>query len=127
MYSIPQIALAMYSAIAPAAHSVPVPRAGLDVAMLMGFFAMLATLLCYVERRRSLNMRFALGVCLLLTAVFGFTERAWPLALLQVVWAGVAFGRWWSMARQARRGEPGSHAKTWHRRPELFASEYSNN
>jgi hypothetical protein len=65
----------------------------MDVEMLLGFLAMLFTLLCYKERRRSTATQFPLGVGLLLTAAFGFCRGVWPLGFLQLVWACVAFAQ----------------------------------
>jgi hypothetical protein len=132
MYPSTQIVSAAYLAVparmhaAASTHAAAVSPASLDVEMFLGFVAVLATLLCYLERRRSSTARFALGVCLLLTAAFGFERGAWPLGLLQIVWAGVAFVQWWTTGQSQRARTP-QPIKMIHRRTELFGSTFSNN
>lgn len=121
------IVLAGYSAVAARTHAAPGLQPSLDVEMLLGFVAVLATLVCFLERRRAPVARFALGVCLLLTAAFGFSKGVWPLGVLQSVWAGVTFARWRAMPRGSRAGRTMRQLEMPNRRIELFGSTISNN
>jgi hypothetical protein len=126
MWSATHIVLATHSAGTVGSQAAPAPHPSLDVEMLLGFIAVLATLLCYLERRRSPAARFALGVCLLLTAIFALDRGVWPLALLQTVWAGAAVARWWA-TRGSRPAQAILRITHQNRRTELFGSTISNN
>src|SRR5258708_37522969 len=121
------IVLAGYSAVAARTYAAPGPQPSVDVEMLLGFVAVLAPLVCFLERRRSPAARFALGVCLLLTAAFGFSKGVWPLGVLQSVWAGITFARWRAMPKGSRAGKTTRQLEMSNRRTELFGSTISNN
>src|SRR5665213_2556717 len=124
MISTIQFLLATSSAVTARTHPVPAGQSTLDVQMLFGFIAVLATLLCFLEGRRSRKARFALGVCLLATAAYGFAQGAWPLGLLNVVWAGVVFARCWASpaASIPKPAETSPEIGVPDRRTELFGS-----
>src|SRR5262245_29651540 len=83
-------------------HSAP---AQLDRLLLFGFLAMVATLICYVDRHRNRMFLCGLGICSLALAVFGFIQpRAWPLAILQLVYAGNALVRFAKLMKHAATG-----------------------
>ena len=126
MRSMTHFAVAYYSAAARGTHAAAARHPSLDVVMLLGFLAVLFTLLCFLERRRSRVARFGLGLALLLTAVFGFAQGAWPLGLLHLGWAGVAFARWWTSAKESRPAKTIQRI-THARRADLFGSTLSNN
>ena len=121
------IVMAAYSASAARAHAVPAPQPSLDVEMLLGFVAVLATLVCLLERRRSRGARFALGMCLLVTAAFGFSRGVWPLGVLQSAWAGVTFAHWRTIPKGSGARRTTRQLEMSNRRTELFGSTISNN
>jgi hypothetical protein len=108
-------------------HLAPVAVPAIDVGMLFGFLAVLATLVCYLERNRSSKARLALCVCLLLTAAYGFSRGTWPLGMLQITWAGVAFARWWSTEPRAFDKKTAINGVLRHRNTQLFGSTYCDN
>ena len=65
----------------------------LDRLMLFGFFAAFLTLVAGIYARQSRPGLAAFGACLTATAVYGFMQGAWPIAIVQTVWAAVVFTR----------------------------------
>jgi hypothetical protein len=59
-----------------------------------GLAALGFTMVCYMleERAPVWTLLFALG-CLLGSA-YGFLQGAWPFGVVELIWAGVAVGRW---------------------------------
>jgi hypothetical protein len=65
----------------------------LDGLMLFGFFAAFLTLVVGLYARQSRLGLATFAVCLTATAVYGFMQGAWPIAIVQAAWAAVVFGR----------------------------------
>jgi hypothetical protein len=107
--------LATYSAVAAHPRTTPVSQPHFEVAMFLGFITAFFTLLCFIERRSHAWVRFALGVFLLLDAAFGIAAGAWPVGILQIVWAGYAFTRWWSPNNEISLRKRSSEFQTRHR------------
>ena len=66
---------------------------------LFGLFAVTAMLVCYAFEER--NPKFVLGfaAACVLASVYGFLQGAWPLGIVEAIWALVALRRWWRAAR----------------------------
>lgn len=62
---------------------------------LFGLFAVTAMLVCYALESRSPWFVFAFALSCLLGSLYGFVQGAWPFGLVELVWSGVAFRRWW--------------------------------
>ncbi|SKA00175.1 hypothetical protein SAMN02745126_03071 [Enhydrobacter aerosaccus] len=68
-----------------------------------GLLAVTAMLLCYaLENRSHLFILCFAGACLLGSA-YGFLQGAWPFGVVEAIWAGVAFRRWWSARNRSAR------------------------
>jgi hypothetical protein len=61
-----------------------------------GLFAVTAMVVCYAleHRHRSFTLLFAFSC--VLGSVYGFLQGAWPFGLVELVWSGIAVGKWWS-------------------------------
>ena len=61
-----------------------------------GLFAVTAMVVCYAleQRHRCFTLLFAFSC--LLGSVYGFLQGAWPFGLVELVWSGIAAGKWWS-------------------------------
>jgi hypothetical protein len=62
-------------------------------------FAVTAMVVCYAleHRHRSFILLFAFSC--VLGSVYGFLQGAWPFGLVELVWSGIAAGKWWSGRR----------------------------
>ena len=69
----------------------------MDRLSLFGFFAVSATLACYVleDRSRWFVLAFAGGCAL--GSVYGFLQGAWPFGGVEAIWSLVAIRRWWRL------------------------------
>lgn len=61
-----------------------------------GLFAVTAMLVTYALEARSAWFVLAFAMSCLLGSMYGFMQGAWPFGLVEAVWAGIAFRRWWS-------------------------------
>jgi hypothetical protein len=62
------------------------------VSFMMAMYAM--------ERRgRQFIFLFALGC--LLSSAYGFLSGAWPFGVVELIWSGIAFRRWYGVAGMA--------------------------
>jgi hypothetical protein len=73
----------------------------MDRLTIFGLFAVTAMLVCYGLEKRShwFVLAFA-GACVLASA-YGFFQGAWPFGLVEAIWSGVAFRRWWVERRNS--------------------------
>jgi hypothetical protein len=68
---------------------------------LYGLFAVTAMLVCYALEDRSHWWVLGFSVACLLGSIYGFLQGAWPFGLVEAIWAGVAFRRWWMIKPQS--------------------------
>ena len=66
---------------------------------LFGLCAVTAMLVCYAFEKRSPWFILGFAFSCALGSVYGFLQGAWPFGIVEAIWAGVAFRRWWSQAR----------------------------
>ena len=72
----------------------------LDLLTAYGAVAVTVMMLSYaLERRSSAFVLVFSGACVA-SSVYGFLQGAWPFGVVELVWAGVAFRRWWSTRRE---------------------------
>ena len=71
----------------------------MDTLTLFGLVAVTTMLVCYALEARSpwFTLAFA-GACALGSA-YGFLQGTWPFGVVELVWSGVALGRWRGRAR----------------------------
>ena len=67
----------------------------LDALTLFGVAALSVMLACYALERRSPWFTLGMAIACIAAAVYGFLQGAWPFGVLEVIWAGIAFRRWW--------------------------------
>ena len=70
----------------------------LDGLTLFGLFAVSAMLVCYAFEDKSPWFILAFAGACALGSIYGFLQRAWPFGVIEAIWAGVAFRRWWLRA-----------------------------
>jgi hypothetical protein len=56
---------------------------------------------CYTLENRHSNFILAFAFSCILGSVYGFLQGAWPFGIVELVWSGIAAGRWWT-ARKDR-------------------------
>ncbi|MFT5540373.1 MAG: hypothetical protein ACI82H_001904 [Alphaproteobacteria bacterium] len=66
----------------------------MDRITLFGFVAVAAMLLFYALEHRSPWYVLAFAVACVLASAYGFLVGAWPFAVLEAIWAVIAFERW---------------------------------
>jgi len=66
----------------------------MDVLMVFGFLSMFMALVFFIHHRQSRGAMMGLVVCLLATSAYGFLQGAWPVGIMQLVWA-IAMLRGW--------------------------------
>jgi len=65
-----------------------------------GLFAVTAMVVFYALENRSPWFVFAFALACVLGSAYGFLQGAWPFGLVEVVWSGVAFRKWWLTRNQ---------------------------
>ena len=69
-----------------------------------GLVAVSSMLIFYaLEKRHSIYILAFAASCLLASA-YGFLQGAWPFGVVEIIWAGVAFHRWY-LTRPAKMGD----------------------
>jgi hypothetical protein len=67
----------------------------MDALTTFGLVAVTLMLVTYaLEQRSPLYILGFAGACGLGSA-YGFLQGAWPFGVVEAIWAGVAFRRWW--------------------------------
>lgn len=66
----------------------------MDILSLFGFLAVAAMLVFYTLEDHSPRFILWFAAACLLTSVYGFLQGAWPIGVLEAVWAYVALRRW---------------------------------
>ena len=69
-----------------------------------GLFAVTAMLVFYALEKRSPWFVLAFALACVLGSAYGFLQGAWPFGLVEGVWSGVAFRKWWLTRNQAQSG-----------------------
>jgi hypothetical protein len=77
------------------AYQLPAPE--MDSVMVVGFLCALAVPVCMIYQRQSRDFVLVLAGCLASLAVCGFLQNAWPLAIVQTIWAAATFRQWWTL------------------------------
>jgi hypothetical protein len=64
-----------------------------------GLLAVTAMLVTYALEKRSPWFILAFAGACVLGSAYGFLQGAWPFGIIEAVWAGVAFRRYWYARR----------------------------
>ena len=67
----------------------------MDLLSLFGLFAVTMMLVTYALEDRSPWFILAFAAACVLGSIYGFLQGAWPFGVVEVVWALVAFRRWY--------------------------------
>jgi hypothetical protein len=73
----------------------------MDPLTLFGVFAVTAMMILYAFEDRSPHFILAFAGACVLASLYGFLQGAWPIGVVEAVWAFVAVERWRRKARQA--------------------------
>jgi hypothetical protein len=74
----------------------------MDKLTLFGLFAVTAMLVFYALEDRSPWFILAFAGSCILGSAYGFLQGAWPFGVVEAVWSGVAFRRWWQSHRSSK-------------------------
>lgn len=66
----------------------------MDPVTLFGVIAVALMVLFYALEKKSVIYIFLFGIACILAAIYGFLVGAWPFSIAELIWAGVAFRRW---------------------------------
>ncbi|MGE3271457.1 MAG: hypothetical protein AB7P40_22095 [Chloroflexota bacterium] len=66
----------------------------MDGLTVFGALAVTVMLVCYALEARSAWWVLAFAGACLASSAYGFLQGAWPFGVVELVWAGVALGRW---------------------------------
>jgi hypothetical protein len=50
---------------------------------------------CYALERRNRGFVLAFSAACILGSIYGFLQGAWPFGIVELVWAAIAFMRWY--------------------------------
>ena len=67
----------------------------MDALSIFGLFAVTTMLACYALEDRSPWFVFAFSGACILASIYGFLQGAWPVGLVEGIWAAVALRRWY--------------------------------
>jgi hypothetical protein len=66
---------------------------------IFGLLAVVAMLVFYALENRSHWYILAFAAACVLASIYGFLQGAWPFGLVEAVWSGVAFYRWYQQRK----------------------------
>ena len=66
----------------------------MDALTLFGLAAVTAMLLCYAFESRGAWVTFAFALSCGASSLYGFLQGAWPIGLVEGIWAFVALNKW---------------------------------
>jgi hypothetical protein len=68
----------------------------MDALTIFGLVAVTLMLVTYALEARSHWYIIAFAGACGLGSAYGFLQGAWPFGVVEAIWAGVAFRRWWA-------------------------------
>ncbi len=66
----------------------------MDSLTLFGLAAVTAMLLCYAFESRAPWVTFAFALSCAASSLYGFLQGAWPIGVVEGIWAFVALNKW---------------------------------
>ena len=72
----------------------------MDPLTIFGALAVSAMLVFYALEARSAWSVLAFAGACLASSAYGFLQGAWPFGIVELVWSGIALGRWRGRVRQ---------------------------
>ena len=76
-----------------------------DGLTLFGVASLAVMLFCYALERRNPWFTFGMASACVAAALYGFLQGAWPFGVIEIIWAAIAYFRWWN-DRNAAIAEP---------------------
>jgi hypothetical protein len=70
-----------------------------DALTLFGVASVTIMLLCYALERRSPWFTFGMASACIAAGLYGWLAGTWPFAILEWLWAIIAYRRWWQDRR----------------------------
>ncbi len=71
----------------------------MDLLTAYGAVAVTVMMLAYALERRSHVFVLVFSIACVASSIYGWLQGAWPFGVVELVWAGVAFRRWWTERR----------------------------
>ena len=68
----------------------------MDALTLFGVASLSVMLLCYALERKSPWFTFGMASACVAAAIYAFLQGAWPFAVIEIIWAAIAYIRWWN-------------------------------
>lgn len=62
---------------------------------IFGAIAVTVMMLCYWLEERSAVFVLGFAVACVASSVYGWIAGTWPFGVVEAIWAGIAFHRWW--------------------------------
>jgi hypothetical protein len=81
------------AAIASTHYQPPATQGHVDTLLIFGIASAIATLVCYLHRHRGSFAMLTFTISLLATAIYACEEGAWPVGMLEAMWAFTAANR----------------------------------
>ncbi len=75
----------------------------LDGLTLFGVASLSVMLMCYALERRNPWFTFGMASACVAAAVYAFLQGAWPFAIIEIIWAAIAYTRWWQDRKDQTR------------------------
>ncbi len=94
-----------------ASHSVAAPQ--MDAVMVFGFLSMFLGMVFFIHHRQSRGAVLGLAACLLATSAYGFLQGAWPVGMMQLVWAIAMLRSWRRTPAPNRTHSPRAGGLFW--------------
>ncbi len=66
----------------------------MDALTLFGLGAVTAMLVCYTFESRGAWVTLAFALSCALSSLYGFLQGAWPIGVVEAIWALVAVNKW---------------------------------
>ena len=66
----------------------------MDALTLFGLLTVVTMLACYALEDRGAGYVLGLAAACVLASIYGFLQVAWPVGIVEAIWAVVAYRRW---------------------------------
>ena len=66
-----------------------------DLLTIYGLISVSLMLVFYALEKRSKWYVLAFAISCVMASIYGFLQGAWPFGMVEAIWSGVAFRRWW--------------------------------
>jgi len=75
----------------------------MDAVTIYGVAALTFMMLMYAFERRGARFILAFAIGCALSSVYGFLSGAWPVGVVEIIWCGIALGRFGGIGRSRTR------------------------